>query len=298
MSARMPISHVILALVVVAVWGTNFVVIKVALEELPPLLFACLRFSLAFLPAAFFLRRPDVPWRILAGYGLAIGVGQFGLLFIAMERDITPGLASVVVQMQVFFTIGLFMWRAGERLRGFQILALLLGLSGIAVIAFNTDAATTPLGIALTLGAALSWAFGNLAGRAAGGVNMLAFVVWSSLFAVPPLLLLSLGLEGWPQISASVASASAGAWAAVAWQAAGNSLFGYGIWAWLHQRHAAAQVSPMALLVPLFGIGASVILLGEPFPLWKAAAAALIVAGLAIGVLWPILSGPRAEKRR
>lgn len=119
-SHHLPLGDFLLALAVVAVWGTNFVVIRLALDELPALLLAALRFAFAFLPVAFFLPRPRVPWAYLAAHGLLIGVGQFGILFIAMEQDITPGLASVIVQMQVFFTIALFGWRSGERLRGFS----------------------------------------------------------------------------------------------------------------------------------------------------------------------------------
>ncbi|HSM23030.1 MAG TPA: EamA family transporter, partial [Rubrivivax sp.] len=103
----MPLRHALLALAVVAVWGTNFVVIKVALQEMPPLTVALLRFFFALLPAAFFIARPAVPWRLLAAYGVLIGVGQFGLLYIALGGWISPGLASLVVQTQVFFTIGL-----------------------------------------------------------------------------------------------------------------------------------------------------------------------------------------------
>ena len=90
----LPWTHFLLAVAVMAVWGTNFVFIKVALEDLPPLFLATLRFSLAFMPAALFLKRPQAPWRNIAQYGVLIGVGQFGLLFLAMKNDITPGLAS------------------------------------------------------------------------------------------------------------------------------------------------------------------------------------------------------------
>ena len=113
-TAHLPLPHLLLALAVAAVWGTNFVVIKVALVHLPPLLLATLRFTLAFLPAVFFLKRPAVPWSHLAAYGLLIGAGQFGLLYVAMEHDISPGLASLVIQTQVFFTIGLSMWFTAE----------------------------------------------------------------------------------------------------------------------------------------------------------------------------------------
>ena len=122
---HLPLRDILLALLVVVVWGINFTIIKVALAELPPLLFACLRFVFMLVPAIFFLEPPRVPWRYLVAYGFLIGFGQFGLMFIAMQRDITPGLASLIVQMQVFFTIGLFVWRGGERLRTFHWLSLI-----------------------------------------------------------------------------------------------------------------------------------------------------------------------------
>ena len=274
----------------VAVWGTNFVVIKWALGTLPPLLLGALRFALAFAPAALFVRRPAVGWGTLAAYGVLIGAGQFGLLFIALRADITPGLASLVIQTQVFFTIGLAMAMAGERVRGFQVFALALAAAGLAVIAVHTDASTTPLGLLLLQLAALAWAAGNLVAKRAGRVDMLGFMVWSSLFAVPPLLLLSLLLEGPQAIAQGLAAAGPGVWAAVLWQSIGNTLFGYGVWAWLLARHPAATITPMALLVPVFGMGASAALLGEALPAWKLAAAALVLAGLALNILWPRLA--------
>ena len=288
-STPLPPRHLLLALAVVAVWGINFVVIKYALGTLPPLLLGTLRFALAFAPVALFVRRPAVGWRTLAAYGVLIGAGQFGLLFIALRADITPGLASLVVQIQVFFTIGLAMALAGERVRGFQWLALALAVAGLAVIAFNTDATTTPLGLALVIGAALCWAAGNLVAKRAGRVDMLGFMVWSSLFAVPPLLLLSLWLEGPQAMAQGLAAAGPGVWAAVLWQSVGNTLFGYGTWAWLLARHPAATITPMALLVPVFGMGASALLLAEALPGWKVAAGSLVLAGLALNVLWPRL---------
>jgi O-acetylserine/cysteine efflux transporter len=291
---HLPLSHLLLAVAVVAVWGTNFVVIKLGLAHLPPLLFATLRFFFAVVPAVFFLPRPAVPWRDLAAYGVLIGAGQFGLLFIAMHGHISPGLASLVIQTQVFFTIGLAMWLSREKVRAYQGVALLLALAGIGVIAAHTDGTTTVGGLGLVLVAALSWAGGNLVSRRAGSVNMLAYVVWASMFSVPPLLLFSLAMEGWPAIARGLAQADAATWAAVLWQTVGNTLFGYTAWAWLLARHPAATVSPMALLVPVFGMGASAWWLGEPLPGWKLQAAALVLAGLALNLLWPRLRAARA----
>lgn len=289
----LPLRHFLLALAVVAIWGSNFVVIKIALHTLPPMTLAVLRFSFALVPACFFLRRPAVGWRNLAGYGVLIGVGQFGLLYLAMRSQISPGLASLVVQTQVFFTLMLAVRIRKERVLAAQWLGLVLAAGGIGVIASHVDGTTTAVGVVMVLGAAFSWACANLLTQQAGRVDMLAYVVWSSAFAVPPLLVLALLLDGPGPMAAGVAAADLGTWAAVLWQSVGNTLFGYGVWSWLLARHPAGRIVPMALLVPVFGMGSASLLLGEPLPGWKLAAAALVLGGLAINLL-----GPRLLQRR
>jgi len=283
----LPLRHALLALAVVAVWGSNFVVIRVGLDHLPPLLFATLRFTFALAPAVFFIKRPDVPWRDLAAYGVLIGAGQFGLLYIAMNGHISPGLASLVVQSQAFFTVALAMGLSGERVKPFQIAALALAAAGIALILWRTDGSATPLGLGLVLLAGLSWAGGNIVSRRSPNANMLGFVVWASLFSVPPLAVMSLVFEGWPAIRQGLLAANAITWAAVAWQSVGNTLFGYAVWGWLLSRHPAATIAPMSLLVPVFGMAGSALVLGEALPAWKLAAAGLVMAGLAVNVFWP-----------
>jgi len=282
--------HALLALAVMAVWGSNFVVIKLGLSHLPPLTFAALRFTFALLPDAFFIKRPAVPWRNLAAYGLLIGVGQFGILYIAMRSMISPGLASLVVQMQVFFTIALAMRLTGERIRSFQVAALALAAAGLGWLVAHTNAEVTPVGLMLVLIAALSWAGGNIVARTTPGVNMLAYVVWASLFSVPPLFALALATEGWPAVSGGIVHADAVTWAAVLWQSVGNTLFGYAAWGWLLARYPAATISPLSLLVPVFGMAASAIFLGEPLSSWKLTAAAFVLSGLAVNTLWPMFS--------
>ena len=284
--------HALLALAVTMVWGTNFVVTKVGLGQLPPLTFAALRFAFAFIPAAFFLKRPDVPIRNLAAFGVLIGLGQFGLLYIALHSMILPGLASLVMQSQVFITIGLSMWLTKERLRGFQWTALAVGAAGLAVIFSHIDASTTVLGLGLVLCASLCWALGNTVQRATPSANSLAYVVWASAFSVPPLVLVALVMEGWPAMSAGVAHASVTTWAVIFWQSFGNSLFGYAAWGFLLARYPAATISPFALLIPVSGMAASALLLGEPLPTWKLIAAVLIISGLAINLLGPRFAKP------
>lgn len=286
----MPLNHLLLALAVVFVWGTNFVVIRWGLDGLPPFLFATLRFAFSALPWLLFIPRPTAPWHKLAAFGVLLGVGQFGLLFLAMQGSISPGLASLVVQTQVFFTIGLSLVLLKERVRGFQVLGLLLALAGLAVIALHLNAAVvTLLGLGLVLCAAFFWACANLVVKSLGPVNMLHFMVWSSAFAVPPLLAISWFIEGPALMQSALTQATPLVWASVLWQALGNTLFGYGVWNWLLARHPAATVAPLALLVPVFGMGASALSLGESLPGWKLGAAALVLSGLAVIVLWPRL---------
>jgi O-acetylserine/cysteine efflux transporter len=194
------------------------------------------------------------------------------------------------MQSQVFFTIGLSMMLTGERVKRYQIAALIFAVAGVVVILMHTDGSITPIGLGLLLLAALGWSGGNMVSRAAGKVDMLGYVVWASLFAIPPLLMLTLAFEGWPAMTAGVRNAGPSIWAVIAWQAVGNTMFGYGLWGWLLARYPAATVAPLALMIPVFGMGASALLLGEPLQDWKLLAAALVMSGLALGMLWPRLS--------
>jgi len=292
-TTTLPLSHLLLALAIVAIWGTNFVVMKNCLAIFPPFLFAALRYTFALLPMAFLIPRPRVPIWNLALYGLLVGVGQFGIVYYAVNSQISPGLASLVIQTQVFFTIGFAMLINQERLRLYQVFALLLALIGLLLIALHTDATTTLLGLALMVFAGFSWGAANTVGRYAGigsPRELFAYVVWASAFAVPPLLLISAVFEGGvAHLSAVLEQAPLGAWLGVFWQSWGNTLFGYAAWAWLLSKHPAAVVAPMPLLVPIFGMGASSLYLDEGLPAWKLFAAGLVMVGLLINVSWPRL---------
>ena len=295
--------HAALALLVVLVWGSNFVVIKVALAHFPPFAFAALRFLFCAIPFIFFLPRPRVRWRWLVLYGVLLGAGQFGCLFLAMRADISPGMTSLVVQMQVFFTIVLSMLWFHERVRGLALAGLVLAASGLAVIAWNLDATVTAKGVALVLAGAFFWACANVSVKKAAlearaSVPMLAFIVWSSVFAVPPLLLLSFIFDGPDAGWRAALDAGVWDWLAVAWQSTGNTLFAFAAWSWLLTRYEAAVVTPWALLVPVFGMASSALLLDEPFPAWKFAAFAMVMGGIALGSLVPALLSSRLHPGR
>jgi O-acetylserine/cysteine efflux transporter len=283
-----------LALLVVFIWGTNFVVVRWGLGLLPPLLMAAIRFALVLLPAIFFLKKPAVSWGNLALYGLCVGTGQFGLLYIAMDGFISPGIASVVMQTQVFFTIAVAAQRTGEKPSVHHLLGLIPAVAGLILILMHNGEDITPTGVALVLGGAVCWAISNQttreaahkAARSGTPMNPLAYVVWASLFAMPGLLIASLLLEGPARDFQAVSATSWTIWPTLVWQSAANTLFGYAMWAGLLTRYPAATVAPLSLLVPVFGIGASVLVLQEPLPPWKIIACLLIMAGLAVNLLW------------
>jgi O-acetylserine/cysteine efflux transporter len=283
----MPLTHLLLALSVVAIWGTNFVVIRVGLDAFAPYTFAALRYTFSFLPFIFFVRKPAMSWGKLAAFGALIGVGQFGLLFWAMRADISPGLASLVIQSQVFFTIGLSALMYRDRLKALQWPAFALAIGGLAIVASHVSgkSGVTAFGVALVIAAALAWALCNLIARAAGRVDALGFMVWSSPFAAVPLWIITLLQNGAQPVAGSLAHAGLVPWIAVAWQAVGNTLFGYGVWNWLLARHSPSAVTPTALLVPVFGMSASALALHEGLPAWKLGAAALVMGGLAVNLL-------------
>ena len=292
----LPASHLLLALAIVAVWGTNFVVIKISLDSFPPFFFAALRYIFALLPVVFFMPRPKVSWGNLCVYGLATGVGQFGVMYFAIDGRISPGLASLVIQTQVFFTIGFAMFFAKEGLRLYQAVAVAVAMTGLVIIALHTDATTTFLGLALVVFAGFSWGTANTVSRRAGAINMLSYVVWASAFSIPPLLITSLIFEGGANhLWELTLTAPMGAWVGVLWQSWANTLFGYAAWGWLLSKHPAAVVAPAPLLVPIFGMGASAFFLGEALPSWKVMAAGLVIAGLVVNLFWPVL---REKSRR
>jgi O-acetylserine/cysteine efflux transporter len=288
----MPARHALLAVAIAVVWGVNFVVIHVGLGDFPPLLFVALRFTLVAFPAVFFVRRPKVPLRSVLAIGLFLSAGQFGLLFVAIDRGLPAGLASLVLQVQVLFTIALAVAFLGERPRRAQIAGALVALGGIAIIALGRGG-SVPLGaLALSIGAAASWGVGNICTRRAQADDPVALLVWSSLVPPLPLAGLSLALdEGGPSIGV-------GGVLAVLYVVVGATFFGFGSWAWLLRRHPASRVVPFALLVPVAGIGSAWLALGEEPNAAELAGASVVLAGLAIATSAVTASGRGSRLRR
>lgn len=283
----------ILALLVVIVWGLSFIAIRWGVDEVAPLLMTALRYTFAALPAVFLVRKPNVAWRVLIAYGLAIGVGQFGFLFVAVKLGMPPGLGSLVVQLQVFFTIGLAVIFLGERPKPVQWLGALVAFAGIGVIGLERLEGAALIPLLMTIAAAFCWATGNTVTKQAGKIDMLGFVVWSSLVPPIPLLAMSLLFEGPGAIPAAIQNITwlgGGSLLFMAWIA---TLFGYGTWSVLLARYPAGVVAPLALLVPVSGAGAAALLLGETISTLEIAGSVLVFAGLLLNVF-----GPRLLARR
>jgi O-acetylserine/cysteine efflux transporter len=274
---------VLAAISVAIVWGLTFIAIKIGVGETTPLALSALRFVFAALPAVFFVPPPKAsPW-IVALYGLFIGVGQFGLLFVAIRQGFPVGLASLVIQLQAFFTIFLAWALMGERPRRAQLIGAAVAFLGIALIGSRRldGASLTPF--LMVIAAAAFWGAGNIAAKFAGRVDMLAFVTWSSLAPPIPLFLLSLLTEGTGGLAA-LAHPSLKLVLAVLVVSYAGTVFGFGVWARLLSHYSAATVAPFALLVPIVGMVAGSLVFGEPlgpFELWGAL---LVMAGLGFNV--------------
>ncbi|KKB07727.1 EamA family transporter [Devosia chinhatensis] len=278
----MPLRHVLLALLVVSIWGFNFVVIKLSVEALPPVLSATLRFAAAAVPAVFFVRPPKAPWWIVVGFGLCFGFALYAFLNLSIAWGMPAGLSSIVLQTQAFFTMMMAFLFLGERPSRFQVLGALVAFAGIAVIASERIEGAGLLPLSLTLLAALSWGLANVLTKKAGRVNAIAFTVWGSLAAPLPLFALSLLTEGWPAISAAFESFSWSDAGLVAFLAYPATLLGGGIWSWLLGRHPASVVAPFTLLVPITGLASGYLVLGELITTVEIAGALLVIAGLIV----------------
>jgi O-acetylserine/cysteine efflux transporter len=276
---------IILALGVACAWGLNFVAIRWGVDEIPPLLLSALRYIFAALPAVFFIRRPDVSLRLLVTYGMLIGVLQFGLLFWAISLGMPAGLASLVMQLQAFFTIAIAALLIGERPRPAQLLGAAVALLGVWVIASQRIGGAAFVPLLMTVLAAAAWGAGNVVSKTAGKVDMLSFVVWSSLVPPIPLLVLSMIIEGPGAASAALSALTVKGAGSVLFIAYASTLFGYGLWNVLLSRYPASTVAPFSLLVPVFGFTSAALLLGEQITAFEIAGGALVLLGLVVNVV-------------
>jgi O-acetylserine/cysteine efflux transporter len=285
-------AHISLAVAVAAIWGLNFVIIDVGLDDFPPLLLSALRYALASLPLLILRGSPGVPWRWVFAVGIAIGVVKFSLLFIGMDVGMPAGLASLVLQAQALFTVVFAAIVLRERLVPSQAAGLAIAFGGLALVATGLNGAATPSGFVLVIAAAVAWGVGNLAIKRAAPADPMRFMAWMCVVPPLPLLCLSLAFEGPAEIGHALAHVDLGGIGAVLYLAFAATTVGWALWARLMGLYPASMVAPFALLVPIFGIGFAGALLGEPVGARELIAAVLVLGGVLL-----TLTAPRPAPR-
>ncbi|MFZ4102803.1 MAG: EamA family transporter [Sphingobacterium thalpophilum] len=282
---NLPPKHLLLVLLIVLIWGVNFVAVFIALETFPPFLLSALRFGLSALPWVFFMPRPKGSIKLIVYYGLFNFALQFGFIFTGIQLGISPGLASLVLQIQVFFSMGLAFLFFQDRPSPFKIAGSLISFIGIGIVAYHLNGGSTLLGLILMLLAAISWSAGNICTKKIHSESPLALVVWGNLAAFPVMILVSYVFEGPSVIQSSIQNMSWPGIGAVLYIVYFSTIIGYGAWAFLMKSYSTSVVVPFTLLVPLVGFMSSALYLGEELQPWKLLAAVFILGGLIFGLL-------------
>ncbi|MFY7889492.1 MAG: EamA family transporter, partial [Spirosomataceae bacterium] len=277
--------HLLLALLTVLIWGMNFMAIYLGLKGFPPFLLCALRFCFAAFPWVFILPRPKAPLKYIIAYGVFTFAIQFGLLFSGLHLGLSPGLASLVLQVQVFFSMGLAALFFQDRPSSWKIGGSLISFVGIGIVASHVSGSTSFIGLILTLLAALSWAAGNMLTKKVDAQSPLSLVVWGNLVAFPFMLVLSLLMEGPTLIATSLQQVSWTTIGAIIYIVYLSTHIGYGVWGFLLNTYPTASVVPFTLLVPVIGFLSSVFFLGEELTSWKLLASLFVMAGLVFNLL-------------
>ena len=291
--------------VVIVLWGLNFVVMKFALRDFTPFQLGAARYVFAVLPLILFIKPPPIARRWLLMYGLCQGVGQFGILFFALQVGMTAALASVLLQTQIFFTALFSFVLLQERLNRQQQIGMLLAALGLGCFVLNYaqpglgTSGTTLAGLLLTLCAAAMWAASNIVARRAqqtsGDYSPMAFVVWSSSVAVLPFVGLSLAFDA-PDVRWQWLQARSSSWWAVAYLGWAATIVGYSLWTGLLKRHPTNRVAPFSLGVPVVGLATGMLVLDETITLWQWGGIGLLASAL-VSVMFGGLIGRRSVRQ-
>lgn len=296
----MPRKDVLLALAVACVWGVNFVAANLGMEVIPPLLFAAMRFTLVALPAVFLVKPPGNGWKTVLGCGIAMGAGQFGLLYSALSAGMPAGLASLVLQVQTVFTVVIAALWLRERPTRYQVTGIAVGVAGMAIVGARHFASAPILPFLMTIAAAGSWAMGNVLTRRRPPRDGFSLVVWSALVSPIPLFLMSLAMEGWERDLHALTHLTLRSVLGLMFVTYGASMLGYGLWNLLLSRHAASTVAPWSMLVPPIGMVAAYFYDGEMPGAWGLVGGAVVTVGvlMALGVGAGRLSRPDVPRGR
>jgi drug/metabolite transporter (DMT)-like permease len=275
----------LLGIFVMIVWGLNFSVIKLGVSNIDPLLLTALRFTLAVIPAIFFVKRPQVKWRYLVAYGLTFAIGVWGMGSWSIQAGLSAGMASVLMQMNVVISLLVGYFLLKETVTSMRVVGSIIAIIGLLLSVSVTDGSVTMLGLLLIVLASLSWSITSLIVKKAGTKEVFAFSIWGMLFAPIPLFTLAYLQSDHQQLLTLNLLMNSSVIFSVLFQAYPVTLFGYWVWNRLLVKYPLSTVAPLSLLVPIFGLLGSAIFYQEQIGLVKAIACLLVIAGLMIGLI-------------
>ncbi len=282
--------HVLAGIGVMAIWGINFPVAKIAVAEVPPVFLVAVRYTIVAALLLPFVPRPRGRIGAIALASITMGALHFGLMFTALTM-IEGSVAAIAIQTQVAFSALLAAVVFNDPLGWRRALGMALAFGGVFLIAGGGDYLANPWPLLLVIASAVAWAVGNVQIKLLGEVDILSVNAWITLLAAPQLFAFSLLMED-GHIAAAI-NASWAVWGALGYQVVLASIFGYSTWYWLNRRYEVNQVVPLTLLIPVFGVLASVLMLGETLSPVMLAGGAATIAGVAI-IIWRRPSVPRA----
>jgi O-acetylserine/cysteine efflux transporter len=277
-------ADIFLAVLVAVTWGFGFVASRLALDELSPALMTAMRFAIAALPCLF-VRRPNVPWKVLIAISATLFLGQFLAQSWAIAHGVPVGLASVIVQSQALFTVAFAVLAFREVPARMQIAGIAVAAIGLLMICGTVGFDFSVGAFAVLMISPVSFAVGNLLLRQAREVPMFDLFAWLCLVPPLPLLALAFIVDGPRMTWLSLAHMSPTGWISMLFIGVISTCIAYGLWGRLLRDYTAAQVVPFALLVPFVGAAASSAMFGETFGPLRLAGMLTVVGGIAIMLL-------------
>jgi O-acetylserine/cysteine efflux transporter len=293
--------HLVLAILVTLVWGVNFPITKLGLRSIDPFVLTGIRFALAAIPLVFFIKRPAIKFSYVAAYGFIFGLGMWGVINYGIQVGVSPGIASLIIQLSVFFTMGWGALLFKEKLRGAQLIGALLALVGLAGIISTQQGEHAILGVLLIVLSAVAWSVGNVIIKKSGVKEIFSFMVWASLFPPIPLFFIAWLMQGAAPFENLHSSLDFTAVLSIVFQVYLATHFAYWGWNSLLKLYPVSTVAPLSLLIPVFGIGSSMLIIGEHISTPNLISIAIIIIGLAVGLYrkspGTIHAAPRAGLR-
>ena len=274
----------LIGVLITFIWGVNFSVIKLGLLSLDSFMLTGFRFMLCALPLVFFIKKPDVKMSYIISYGLIFGVGLWGMVTLGIYFGISAGVASLVLQSSVFFTIILGAIILKEKIDKSKKIGFIFALFGLALIISVTDGSVTIVGVILVLIGAISWSVANILVKKSGVKEMFPFIIWSSLFSPIPLFILAYLTQGSIVYVDFFKHLDSMAIFSILFQVYPTTLIGYWVWNSLLQKYPISNVAPLSLLVPIFGLLGSFLIFNEEIGALKVLACIFIMLGLIVNV--------------